>query len=596
MNKFMLLPILVCLIIYQSFAAKIHVRVNQIGYLSDESKTALAFSKEDFSNKQFEIIDATSGEIVWGPAKLGEQTGVWGEFKFHHKLDFSGFKMSGMYQLKITGIDVISQKFKVGDDAYENYHEQVITFMQQQRCGYNPYYDEVCHSKDGRTAYGPMQDGTYIDVSGGWHDAGDQLRYIMTSSNSVCRLLFSYRENKGKFQDKVNHYGQKMPNGIPDVLDEAKWGLDWMLKMHPASDQLFHQVADDRDHIGFKYPHLDTADYGWGKGDYRVTYYASGKPQGLGKWQNTSTGIANLAGRYTAAMAMAYDIWKNDLKDPVTAEVFKKACLEVYKMGLKQPGCQEGTPNRASYRYREISWADDMEWGAAELFKITKNKKYLKDAIKFSKEANTFGWMGADTAKHYEMYPFMNMGHYALWEVADKKTQKQMVKYYKENIEAVKKRADENAYGVGHPFIWCSNNLASAFITQCLLYEKMTDDTQYHGLMQAHRDWLLGRNPWGASQITGFPEYGQYPEYPHIPPTELTGGCVPGGINDGPVYATIFNMLKGVTLSRPDKYADFQSGICVYHDDIMDYSTNEPTLDGSAETHFFFSYFAKKIK
>jgi len=263
-------------------------------------------------------------------------------------------------------------------------------------------------------------------------------------------------------------------------------------------------------------------------------------------------------------------------------------------MGLKQPGCQEGTPHLAPYRYYEITWADDMEWGAAELYKITKDEKYRKDAIRFSKKIKTTSWMGADTARHYEYYPFMNMGHYALWEIGDKKIKRQMVNYYKENIEAVKKRADQNAYGVGHPFIWCSNNLASAFITQCLLYQKMTGDDQYYELMQNHRDWLLGRNPWGSSQITGFPKYGQYPEYPHIPPTELTGDCVPGGINDGPVYASIFNMLKGVQLSRPDKYADFQSGICVYHDDIMDYSTNEPTLDGSAETHFFFSSFANE--
>lgn len=591
--KFYLLVMIMAIMVGRARAAEIYIRVNQVGYLTDEPKTALAFSKENFTDKTFEIIDAKTGKRVYGPAKLGEKTGVWGDFQYHYKLDFSDFKKSGKYNLKITGTDVVSQLFPVGDHVYENYHESVITYMQQQRCGYNPFFDEVCHSKDGRTMYGPMPDSTYIDVSGGWHDAGDHLRYLMTSGNSVCRLLFSYKENKGKFQDQVNKLGQPFPNGIPDVLDEAKWGLDWMLKMHPQPNQLFHQVADDRDHIGFKLPYLDSADYDWGKGEYRTAYYASGKPQGLGKYQNTSTGIANLAGRYAAAMAMAYDIWKNDLKDPLFAEICKKAGIEVYEMGLKQPGCQEGTPHLAEYRYQEVSWADDMEWGAAELFKITKDKKYLKDAVKFSKEANTFGWMGADTAKHYEMYPFMNMGHYSLWEVADKKTQKTLIGYYQENIEAVKKRADKNAYGIGIPFIWCSNNLAAAFVTQCLLYEKMTGDRQYHELMQAHRDWLLGRNPWGCTQIIGIPEYGEYPHYPHTPTTLFTKELIVGGLNDGPVYATIYNNLKGVRLTRPDKYAEFQSGIAVFHDDIWDYSTNEPTLDGSAETHYFLSTFAK---
>ncbi|MBN2280220.1 MAG: glycoside hydrolase family 9 protein [Candidatus Marinimicrobia bacterium] len=576
-------------------AATIYLRVNQVGYLPDEPKIAIAFSQEDFADKSFEILDEETGKTIWGPEKPGERTAAWGDFTYHYKLDFSGFKTSGKYRIKITESEFVSQLFPIGDDVYGQYHESVITYMQQQRCGYNPFFDEVCHAKDGRTMYGPMPDSTYIDVSGGWHDAGDHLRYLMTSGNSVCRLLFSYRENKGKFQDKVNKLGQSGANGIPDVLDEARWGLDWMLKMHPEPDQLFHQVADDRDHIGFKLPYLDSADYDWGKGQYRTAYYASGKPQGLGNFQNTSTGIANLAGRYAAAMAMAYDIWKNDLKEPLTAEIFKKAGLEVYEIGLKQPGCQEGTPNRAVYRYQEVTWADDMEWGAAELFKITREKKYLADALRFAKEANTFGWMGADTAKHYEMYPFMNMGHYALWEAADKKNQKILVNYYRENIKAVKKRAQENAYGIGIPFIWCSNNLAAAFVTQCLLYEKMTGDRQYHQLMQAHRDWLLGRNPWGCTQIIGIPAYGEYPHHPHTPTTLFTNHLIVGGLNDGPVYATIFNSLKGVQLSQPDKYADFQSGVAVFHDDIWDYSTNEPTLDGSAETHYFLSTFAKQM-
>ena len=81
--------------------------------------------------------------------------------------------------------------------------------------------------------------------------------------------------------DKVNALGQPYPNGIPDVLDEARWGLEWMLKLHPAPDQLYHQVADDRDHIGRRLPQNEIADYGWGKGGPRVVYFADGQPQGL---------------------------------------------------------------------------------------------------------------------------------------------------------------------------------------------------------------------------------------------------------------------------------------------------------------------------
>jgi len=567
------------------------IRINQIGYLPEEAKTAVILSLKNLDEKKIEITVSESNTVVLR-SELTSSQGSWGEFDYCYRFDFSDFDKPGIYQIKINKSKTLSREFKISDDVYNGYAENILEYIRQQRCGYNPFTDEVCHKKDGRTMYGPMPDSTYIDVSGGWHDAGDHLRYMLTSGNTICRMLVAYLENKDIFVDNFNALGQPGANGIADVLDEIKWGLDWMLKMHPTQDQLFHQVADDRDHVGFKLPHLDTADYGWGPGSYRVVYYATGKPQGLFKYQNTSTGIANLSGRYAAAMAMAYRVWKEDLKDVDFANCCLKAGLEVYEMGLKQPGCQEGTPCRSPYRYSENTWADDMEWGAAELYKVTRNSKYLQDAKDFANLINTNSWMGRDTADHYECYPFMNMGHYALFEVTDKAFQDTLIDYYKAQIEAVKVRADQNPFNIGIPFIWCSNNLAAAFVTQCLLYEKMTGDTQYRKLMIAHRDWLLGNNPWGVSQFVGIPKDGVTPLHPHTPMIPHLNRLPIGGLNDGPVYASIYNSLKGIRLYDDDEYAQFQSDYVVFHDDLGDYSTNEPTLDGTAEAIYFFSLFA----
>ena len=567
------------------------IRINQIGYLPEEAKTAVILSLKNLDEKKIEITVSESNTVVLR-SELTSSQGSWGEFDYCYRFDFSDFDKPGIYQIKINKSKTLSREFKISDDVYNGYAENILEYIRQQRCGYNPFTDEVCHKKDGRTMYGPMPDSTYIDVSGGWHDAGDHLRYMLTSGNTICRMLVAYLENKDIFVDNFNALGQPGANGIADVLDEIKWGLDWMLKMHPTQDQLFHQVADDRDHVGFKLPHLDTADYGWGPGSYRVVYYATGKPQGLFKYQNTSTGIANLSGRYAAAMAMAYRVWKEDLKDVDFANCCLKAGLEVYEMGLKQPGCQEGTPCRSPYRYSENTWADDMEWGAAELYKVTRNSKYLQDAKDFANLINTNSWMGRDTADHYECYPFMNMGHYALFEVTDKAFQDTLIDYYKAQIEAVKVRADQNPFNIGIPFIWCSNNLAAAFVTQCLLYEKMTGDNQYRKLMTAHRDWLLGNNPWGVSQFVGIPKDGVTPLHPHTPMIPHLNRLPIGGLNDGPVYASIYNSLKGIRLYDDDEYAQFQSDYVVFHDDLGDYSTNEPTLDGTAEAIYFFSLFA----
>ncbi|MDO9547460.1 MAG: glycoside hydrolase family 9 protein, partial [Candidatus Marinimicrobia bacterium] len=523
------------------------IRINQIGYLPQEPKIAVVLSMKQLEGKTFELIEAESGAVVFS-SEFKTTDGEWGEFDYCYRIDFSELDKSGTYQIIIKKPKTLSREFKISDDVYNGYAENILEYIRQQRCGYNPFTDEVCHKKDGRSMYGPMPDSAYIDVSGGWHDAGDHLRYMLTSGNTICRMLFAFLENKAIFVDNFNDLGQPGANGIADVLDEIKWGLEWMLKMHPAPDQLFHQVADDRDHVGFKLPHLDTADYGWGSGSYRVVYYANGKPQGLFMYQNTSTGIANLTGRYAAAMAMAYRVWKDDLGDENFADRCLKAGQEVYEMGLKQPGCQEGTPCRSPYRYSENTWADDMEWGAAELYKVTRNSKYLQDAKDFAKLINTSSWMGRDTASHYECYPFMNMGHYALFEVADKAFQDTLIGYYKAQIEGVKVRAEQNLFNIGIHFIWCSNNLAAAFVTQCLLYEKMTGDVQYRELMAAHRDWLLGCNPWGVSQFVGIPGNGVTPLHPHTPMIPHLNRLPIGGLNDGPVYASIYNSLKGIRL------------------------------------------------
>ncbi len=441
--------------------------------------------------------------------------------------------------------------------------------------------------------YGPMPDSTYIEVSGGWHDAGDQLRYLLTSGNTICRLLFSYRENKKIFKDRYNYLGQPFSNTVPDILDEAKWGLDWMFKMHPAPDQLFHQVADDRDHTGWELPYEEKSDYGWGPGSYRVVYYATGEPQGLGEFKNSSTGIANLAGRFAAAMAMAAEIWAKDLNDAAYSARCLKVAKEVYDMGLAQPGCQEGTPHNAPYRYYEITWADDMEWGAAELFRVTKETRYLEDAKKFARLINKTSWMGRDSTRHYEYYPFMNLGHYALFPFVNSAFRDSLSQYYRDGLEKILSRAQKNPYNIGIPFIWCSNNLAAAFVKQCLLYQKMTGDLRFKSVALAHRDWLLGRNPWGVSQFVAIPEFGGVtPQFPHSVIPAITGRVMTGGLNDGPVYASIYNSLKGIRLINEDKYSKFQSDYVVYHDDLGDYSTNEPTLDGSAEAIYCMSFFA----
>ena len=102
------------------------------------------------------------------------------------------------------------------------------------------------------------------------------------------------------------------------------------------------------------------------------------------------------------------------------------------------------------------------------------------------------------------------------------------------------------------------------------------------------RDWLFGCNPWGVSMIIGYPKGGFLPTDPHSAFTlehrEITGGLI-----DGPVYNFIFSSRAGGGLRQPDKTPALNRGIAVYHNDIGDYATNEPTMDGTAGLTYYFA-------
>jgi endoglucanase len=555
------------------------VRASQVGYLPDDTKVGIVFGSGRLP-QAFDVV--TDDQRVVARADVRPVQGAWGRFNTFAEVDFSAVRTPGRYRLRSAGGDLESHPFSIGNEVFADAADAMLEFMRAQRCGYNPFLDVVCHRFDGRTTEGPRAAGSFLPAYGGWHDAGDTLKYLITSSNATAQLLLAYAIAPGAWKDRVNDLGQPGGNGRPDILDEARWGLQWMLRLHPAPGELYHMVGDDRDHSGWRLPQDDQSDYGWGKGRYRTLYFATGAPQGLGKYKSESNGLANIAGRYAAAMALAYQTWKGAAADAAFARECLRAAREVYALGRAKEGSQQGNSFSSPYRYNESTWADDMEWGAAELYRATGEPRYLRDAVRYAGMIGATSWMGRESAKHYEFYPFMNAGHFRVHELPATavKTRRQVAAFYRQGLDAARGSAEKNPWRIGVPFIWCSNNLAVALATQGAMYERMTGVRSLRGFTVRQRDWLFGVNPWGVSMFTGIGS--DSPGDVHIPWFQLTGRVARGGLVDGPVQASIFGSLKGVALSRPDRFDRFQSPEAVYHDDWQDYSTNEPTMDGTA--------------
>lgn len=587
---------LLALAAVQTFAGS-WVRINQIGYLPEATKVAVFMSNEAVQVNGFELVDAFAGEAVWRSDAV-RPMGALGQMKTTCRLDFSALKTDGAYYIKVlsSGGETRSEIFPINPKVYDGAADFVLNYMRQQRCGWNPFFKDSCHRKDGIIVGhpDPKKDNTFLDVTGGWHDASDCLQYTTTSANAIYQMMFAYQSNPEAFSD--NHLADGTPgrNGIPDIIDEIYWGLKWLDKMNPEPGEMYNQIADDRDHVGMRVPNDDQADYGWGKGEYRPVWFCSGEPQQRGKRgdKNKTTGVASTAGKFASDFAFGAEILKPFY--PEFAEKIGAKAQAAYDAGVAKPGVCQTASVVSPYIYEEDNWVDDMELAAYEMFRRTGDKKYRTEAIEYARREPVTPWMGADSARHYQWYPFMNMGHYRIARNFGGKVSAEFIRNIRSGIQRVYERGKDHPFMFGIPGIWCSNNLTSAMLTQCILYRELTGDTTYQEMEGSLRDWLLGCNPWGVSMIVELPKGGIFPTQPHSFIINYKMGNTTGGLVDGPVYATIFGSLLGIRTDGGINYEEFQPGDLVYHDSTHDYSTNEPTMDGTASLTFPLSYYQRE--
>lgn len=580
----------------QAFAGS-WVRINQIGYLPSATKVAVFMSDEAVEVTGFELVDAFTGETVWRSEAV-RPTGSLGRMKVTYRLDFSALQTRGAYYVKalMPGGEARSEIFPINPKVYDGAADFVLNYMRQQRCGWNPFFKDSCHRKDGIIVGhpDPKKDSTFLDVTGGWHDASDCLQYTTTSANAIYQMMFAYQSNPEAFSDNHLADGTRGRNGIPDIVDEIYWGLKWLDKMNPEPGEMYNQIADDRDHVGMRVPNDDQADYGWGKGECRPVWFCSGEPQQRGRRgdKNKTTGVASTAGKFASDFALGAEILKPFY--PEFAEKIGAKAQTAYDAGVAKPGVCQTASVVSPYIYEEDNWVDDMELAAYEMFRRTGDKKYRTEAIEYARREPVTPWMGADSARHYQWYPFMNMGHYRIARNFGGKVSAEFIRNIRSGIQRVYERGKDHPFMFGIPGIWCSNNLTSAMLTQCILYRELTGDTTYQEMEGSLRDWLLGCNPWGVSMIVELPKGGIFPTQPHSFIINYKMGNTTGGLVDGPVYATIFGSLLGIRTDGGINYEEFQPGDLVYHDSTHDYSTNEPTMDGTASLTFPLSYYQRE--
>lgn len=576
------------------------VHLNQTGFLPADPKRATAVTDHEapiawsLSSEEGEVL--LTGETT--PFGFSDDAG-----HAVHKIDFSAFEAPGENYVLSVG-EAKSAPFRIAPDIYRSLKYDALAFFYHQRSGVEiseahvgaEWARPAAHAPDKATCYGPKDHlgndwggcAYTLDVSRGWYDAGDHGKYVVNGGISVWTLMNYYERARGNLPESEDFADGKLAipeagNGVSDLLDEARWQMDFMLAMQvpdgvviklPRGDQakrpkrlkfsevdasglVHHKVHDEHWTALPTPPHLD-----------KETRYLS--------YPSTAATL-NLA----AVAAQCARVFKGVDDD------YAERCLAAAERAY---AAAKGLPDILAYQvtdggggaYGDTTLDDEFYWAATELFATTGKDEYRDDMLNSphflaapkgdGSAKNDIFWSGVQT-----------LGTLTLL-TAPNDLSGEHIEHARAAIVAAADAylAQGAADGYGAPFgrsyNWGSNgDMANRGVVLAFAYD-VTGQAKYRAGVVAVADYLLGRNPLGQSYVAG---YGENPmKAPHhrfwahavdesLPPPPP--GALAGGPNES---------------SAPDPVSQRIHNDCVaqtcYADEVEAYSLNEVALNWNA--------------
>ncbi len=500
---------------------------NQVGYRTGDVKTAVF--RHISQSGEFKVINADTKETVY-TGKMSDGISYSLADETDYIGDFSAVTESGTYYITADGAGE-SYKFTIGDDVYGSLIDDSVRMLYLQRCGCEVIDDEFGHPACHNTMATVYNTNQKIDVSGGWHDAGDYGRYIVPAAKTIADLLYAYETAPELYGDNLNI--PESGNGIPDVLDEVRYELEWMFKMQAENGGVYHKVTCDT-FPGYVMPQNET------------------KPLIVMPVSSTSTAD------FCASMAIAAEVYR-DIDSSFADKCLAAAEKSWAWLQNNSAVLYTNPADIVTGEYGDKSDADERYWAAVQMYRTTGDAEYLKSA---------------DTARIGLDWALV--GDYGNIAILTMKNADKSSAVYKNAEEAVIKQANTfksiseyGPYGVSlSKFAWGSNmTVANAGII-CGLAYKTTGDKSYLDAANANLSYLLGHNPNDICYVTGYGTVS--PQNPHHRPSMAVGkamkGMLVGGVNSALEDPAAKAYLKKTPAAK------------CYVDHSESYSTNEITI------------------
>ncbi len=557
------------------------VRVNQVGYLPGLAKIATVATPAT-TPLDWQLVDKT------GKTRASGKTRPYGDDKSSgervQQIDFTSFTAAGKgYKLRVGKLE--SAPFDIGADVYKKLKYDALAFFYLQRSGIDikmPYagsktYERPAgHVGDKSVPCSPEAKCNYkLDVSGGWYDAGDHGKYLVNGGFAVWALQNQYEmltrfgATSGDFADGRMSIPESK-NGKPDLLDEARFGLDALLRLQVPQGQPNAGMAHQKMH-GDKWSAIPTMPH---KDD--IKRYL--RPV-------STAATLNLA----AAGAQAARVWQK--LDPAFSARCLTAAEIAYAAAKKNPNARAEAKVEGGGIYGDGDVSDEQYWAAAELFITTGKPEYKDDLTKSRWHAPKDGGATAAGIMSWDhMAPSAKLSLIAapngLGDAEIGELRKQVLAAADRFLGLIAKRGYRAPFASDSVYNWGSNAevMDAAVVLGAAYY--LTKDAKYANGVVDCADYILGRNPLAFSYVSGYGTFAM--KNPHhrvwahqkdkkLP--EAPPGTVSGGPNSALQDPYIRKLGKGGCAPQT-----------CYVDNIESYSTNEIAINWNAAFAWYIAF------
>ncbi|HYD42557.1 MAG TPA: glycoside hydrolase family 9 protein [Anaeromyxobacter sp.] len=541
------------------------IRVNQVGYVPAGPKRANLVT-DATAPQAWQLVDAGGAVVASGfttpyGADLASGDKV-------HVIDFTPVQKTGAgYTLRVG--EVVSYPFAISGSLYKGLRSDAVQFFYHQRSGIAidaQYVGALWARPAGHLGIAPNQGDTWVscapgvcsyalDVRGGWYDAGDQGKYVVNGGIAVWQLVNTW-ERAGAYRVNQGDGAQRIPeraNKVPDILDEARWELEFLLRMQvpaglPYAGMAQHKVHDDAWTGIPMRPDLDP------------------QPRHLRGVSTAAT--LNLA----ATAAQCGRVWRG------IDAAFAKKCLtaaeRAWAAAVANPAVT-CAPGGGGGDYGDGYLADEFYWAAAELYATTGKAEYLS-AIRASPVAlgqsvpeNGFGWGNVAALGDITLALVQNG-----LSGAEKLTLRNAIVALADQRVALMRSQGYPVPVTTGGYYWGSNSQILNQIQILAVAFDVTGDPKYREAAFEAFDYILGRNALNISYVTGYgTKYAQNQHhrffanqanaaYPVTPP-----GFLAAGANHDLQDPVAASKLKGCAPAK------------CYIDHFESYATNEVAIN-----------------